>query len=187
MQTVWEMWTEGLTAAYCDQLIARGKQLPAMEAAIGQREDGSKMPEVRRSIVRWLDIDGADQGVLATIMYFAKRANRQSFGFDLTEPVEVQFTEYHGTNNGVYHWHSDLTIANVVWQDRKLSFIAQLSDPSDYEGGDLEFFGYASPGPDFKKKGSVIIFPSFLQHRVTPVTSGIRHSLVSWVEGPRFR
>jgi PKHD-type hydroxylase len=158
-----------------------------MEAAIGQQVGTGQLPEVRRSIVRWLEIEGADQPVIPAIMFFAKMANRRSYGFDLLEPIEVQFTEYHGSNNGVYHWHSDLTFANPAWQDRKLSFIAQLSDAADYEGGDLEFFGYPSPGPDFKKKGSVIIFPSFLQHRVTPVTSGIRHSLVSWIEGPRFR
>jgi PKHD-type hydroxylase len=187
MQSVWEMWCEGLTRDYCDELIARGKELPAIEAGIRQGGDAAQMPEVRRSIVRWLDLYGADQSVVSTIMSFAKIANRRSFGFDLLEPVEVQFTEYLGSNNGVYHWHSDLTVANPALHDRKLSFIAQLSDPTDYEGGDLEFFGFPSPGPDFKKKGSVIIFPSFLQHRVTPVTYGIRHSLVSWIEGPKFR
>jgi PKHD-type hydroxylase len=63
-----------------------------------------------------------------------------------------------------------------------------LSDPSDYEGGRFEFDNTLPQLPDEAfKKGSVIVFPSFHKHRVTPVTSGIRHSLVTWVEGPHWR
>jgi PKHD-type hydroxylase len=73
--------------------------------------------------------------------------------------------------------------------DRKLSLIIQLTDPSEYEGGDFQFDSdIPQPDPaEIKQRGTVIVFPSFLRHRVTPVTSGVRRSLVSWVEGPKFR
>ncbi len=71
--------------------------------------------------------------------------------------------------------------------DRKLSVVIQLSPRESYEGGTFEFSTAAHPGAAFEPRGSVLIFPSFLQHRVLPVTSGIRHSLVTWVEGPQWR
>ena len=86
---------------------------------------------------------------------------------------------------------------NLKNMHRKLSMSVQLSKPEDYEGGDLKFNlrglnssnedTIMSPPPEFKQQGSVIVFPSFHRHRVTPVTSGIRHSLVTWVEGPHWR
>ena len=73
---------------------------------------------------------------------------------------------------------------------RKLSFSAQLSNSDDYEGGDLVFDlpEELTPAKDaMRKQGTVIIFPSFLRHMVTPVTKGERHSMVSWIEGLNFR
>ena len=70
---------------------------------------------------------------------------------------------------------------------RKRSLVLQLSDPSDYEGGDLEFFVSAEPTPVERKKGLIVAFPSFVLHHVTPVTSGTRRTLVVWLSGPKFR
>ena len=97
---------------------------------------------------------------------------------------EIQYTEYFGENNGHYSWHGDIG-PNVP--HRKLSIVVQLSDPEDYEGGELELSAgsYLVDGP--KTKGTVIVFPSFVLHRVLPLTSGERRSLVSWVSGPRLK
>ena len=62
----------------------------------------------------------------------------------------------------------------------------QLSDGDDYEGGDFEMRGSTTPEGQ-RDRGSVIIFPSYLVHRVTPVSAGTRRSLVTWIEGPRWR
>ena len=79
---------------------------------------------------------------------------------------------------------------------RKLSLVVQLSDPADYDGAELELFQvHADAGDDelatFRAQstaqGTVVVFPSFEYHRVTPLRSGMRHSLVSWVSGPPFR
>jgi PKHD-type hydroxylase len=72
---------------------------------------------------------------------------------------------------------------------RKLSMTIQLSEPNEYEGGEFEIdpeFGVLDQAV-IKQRGTVLVFPSFLRHRVAPVTSGIRRSLVCWAEGPKFR
>jgi PKHD-type hydroxylase len=186
MRNYWEMWPEGLPTAYCDMLVERAQKRPMIEAVVHEGEYAASAPDIRRSTLRWFDVDGEDRDVATTIMYFARKANRNSFGFEIVEPVQIQFAEYLGTERGSFDWHQDVNWTAPTMTDRKLSFIAQLSEPSDYEGGDFEFFGYPPPGPDFKKRGSVLMFPSFLHHRVTPVTAGVRYSLSSWVEGPKF-
>ena len=73
---------------------------------------------------------------------------------------------------------------------RKLSMVIQLSDPKDYEGGILEIHAnehYPPPPDELKRRGTIVVFPSFLRHRVIPVTKGVRYSLVAWIEGPHFR
>jgi PKHD-type hydroxylase len=73
---------------------------------------------------------------------------------------------------------------------RKVSITVQLSDPSEYEGGDLQYFRGGNPDNAdtvFKKKGYVFLFPSYMMHRVTPVTQGVRKSLVLWVGGEHYR
>ena len=74
--------------------------------------------------------------------------------------------------------------------DRKISAVVQLSNPEDYEGGLFEIDNDVRPPFDisrFMPRGSLLIFPSYVKHAVTPVTKGIRRSLVTWYNGPRFR
>jgi PKHD-type hydroxylase len=65
--------------------------------------------------------------------------------------------------------------------------VLQLSDPDEYEGGNLEILSSREPTVIEKKKGLVSVFPSYILHRVTPVTSGVRKTLVVWTTGPKFR
>jgi PKHD-type hydroxylase len=80
-------------------------------------------------------------------------------------------------------WHTDSIPGDTV---RKLSFTIQLTDPTEYEGGDLEFMPAISD-PKIKQQGMITIFPSFMTHRVTSVTTGVRHAIVGWIHGPDFR
>jgi PKHD-type hydroxylase len=167
---MWELFPDGLPAEYCDRLIARAQELPANDGTLGIAAKG--LPDVRRSKVRWLDVAGQDFTIANDIMFLVRIANRQSFGFDIVGPDAAQFTEYHASEGGKYDWHQDIS-----WE----------STAPYYEGGDFEFFRIPSPGAEMRKRGAVLVFPSFLQHRVTPVTAGVRQSLVSWIEGPKFR
>ena len=114
-------------------------------------------------------------------------ANNQVWQVDITGFVErLQFTEYDrpGTN---YHWHSDT--GGGMASLRKLSFSLQLTAPEAYDGGDLEF---TEPINDemramCRQQGTAVIFPSYVTHRVTPITRGARISLVGWISGPPYR
>jgi PKHD-type hydroxylase len=82
-----------------------------------------------------------------------------------------------------YDWHIDLGPGKN--SSRKLSLSLQLSDSSEYEGGELEFMNVKEKTS--REIGTLITFPAFLTHRVTPVTKGTRKSLVAWISGDSFR
>ena len=144
------------------------------------------------------------------IWHYIQRANRENFLYDLRciEGESIQFTSY--GEGEFYGWHNDAGLPSQYkpisvghhskenWaQDylnekvemvRKLSFVMQLSDPDDYEGGNLQLLdeagqSYIAP----RQKGSVILFDSRTQHRVQKVRSGVRKSLVGWTVGPRWK
>ena len=116
---------------------------------------------------------------------FIQKANENHFGFgDIQVTENAQFTEY--PEGGFYDWHMDCDV-NMEHEPpvRKISMTLLLNDPSEFEGGDLELM---APGKFAElKQGHAIIFASFLNHRVNPVTKGMRQSLVCWFGGKPFR
>jgi predicted 2-oxoglutarate/Fe(II)-dependent dioxygenase YbiX len=99
----------------------------------------------------------------------------------------LQFTEYKDVG---YHYgmHHDINWDRQDGLHRKVSLVVQLSDPEDYEGGELTFSHTQNPDPiALAKKGTVICFLSYLEHGVAPITKGNRTSLVGWAEGPRWK
>lgn len=118
--------------------------------------------------------------------------NDRFYGFDLIGFDAIQYTEYNATG-AKYDWHMDtITGTNKspnMTQTRKLSIIMPLSDPSEYEGGEFQIQAGLPEEPLIveQKKGKIIAFPSFMIHRITPVTSGVRRSLVLWCVGPKFK
>lgn len=174
-------------SAICDNIIQRGLLLPKQQASIGFDKDHVDN-SYRVSTIRWF-YGPENKDIVDLIMHHATIANRENFGFDISIGAhEFQFTEYHGNSKGRYEWHHDVWWENTRAHDRKLSVIIQLSDPDTYKGGDFEL---GEPcdfnNIKFKPRGSVLVFPSFFRHRVLPVTEGIRFSLVSWIDGPKFR
>jgi PKHD-type hydroxylase len=128
------------------------------------------------------------QEVMVTnqLMFMANRLNSY-FQFDINLIREITLTMYE--TGGEYDWHQDVNWKEPISQ-RKLTMVIQLTDPSQYDGGDLELMDCEMSEKDkaaIRDMGSVIIFPSLLKHRVTPVTRGVRKSLVTWIEGPTWR
>lgn len=101
--------------------------------------------------------------------------------------VEIQYTEYHASEGGKYDWHHDVDWNNNNGTDRKLSLTVQLSDPNDYDGGNFEFAEVEQLPDSARQQGTVVVFPSYLAHRVMPVTRGVRRSLVAWFSGPKWQ
>lgn len=179
MRELWQLWSGAISDEQITSIISYAEQQPTEDATIFA--DKSVNTDVRTSTVRWLH-DGALRDLL---FEYIKQANIRAFSVNVENFAEMQFTEYHGTQNGHYDWHYDTHWDGEHNSDRKLSVTVQLSDPSEYEGGDFEFRDCETP--QAKAKGSVLIFPSYLEHRVLPVTSGVRRSLVAWFYGPRWK
>lgn len=146
--------------------------------------DGLINEDVRRSTLHWLDAQ-TNSWVYDRISLTIGRINSQFYNFNLTGMYEqIQLTNYSSQDSGTYNWHIDCGKGIV----RKLSITLQLSDPSEYEGGNFQLMPFNNEIITAKKgRGLLVAFPSYTIHRVTPVTSGSRQSLVTWINGPSFK
>ena len=156
-------------------------------------------PKIRKTDVAF--IEDRDNRVNEVAWFYLREANKIQFNYDLEYFQPVQFARYR--NGGHYDWHQDASGQNSHGESRKLSLTFCLTDPNDYEGGELEFFGgnrqmeemelpdgtkipAEQIKQDIRDQGSVIVFDSRDYHRVTPVTKGTRYSVVCWTVGPNF-
>jgi len=146
--------------------------------------DKPKGSEYRSSKHIWLERDEKNLWCFDKMLAVAMAANKL-FEFDIDFFEALQLTRYDEGDH--YNWHFDLGPGKMG--NRKMSITVQLSSPDDYEGGDLEI--QLIDAQDFsapREIGSVSVFPSFMKHRVTPVTKGTRYSLVVWASGTeRFK
>lgn len=122
------------------------------------------------------------------IVNVVAQVNAQFFQFDLTGCCEpAQFGTYNAEDGGHYGWHTDV-LRDVTIAPRKLSMVLMLSDPSEFEGGELHLKTFSDDVTNVEqKRGRAFFFPSYTLHRVTPVTKGVRRSLVLWIAGPPFK
>tara|TARA_R100001594_G_scaffold129078_2_gene167595 strand:- start:4889 stop:5512 length:624 start_codon:yes stop_codon:yes gene_type:complete len=194
-----------LPQRFCDHVLKHGCLQPDSLARIGKfsntkdltPEELKNLKKERDASVVWL----TDKWIYKTILPFVRNANKEAqWGFDIDLLESIQFTKY--KPNQFYDWHCDswpkpYNLPNNPSRNgkiRKLSVICSLSDPSEYEGGTLEF-DLRNDQKEHKTieckeiitKGSVVVFPSFVWHRVKPVTKGTRYSLVLWSLGQPFK
>jgi PKHD-type hydroxylase len=178
------VWKEALTPKEVDAIIAYGDRLKPMKAELAGRKDN--IDHLRLTRVAWMIRNPDIAWLHVRLEEMVLQINAQFYRYDLyglNEPF--QYTVYEGAEGGYYGWHVDNGEKN--YEPRKISLSLQLSEPSDYQGGDLELEVGDGPYKAEKARGTLIAFPSYVLHRVTPVTSGIRKSLVIWVAGPEFR
>lgn len=188
MKPWWQMWKNFFTPAECAALKSVALELPAVEGTIGHGGKSEVNPDMRRSVVRWIPSHQPKWFPLVqTLERLFAMSNAAAWSFDLTTFRDVQFTEYSATECGHYDWHEDLSWMAQKANQRKLSLVVQLTNPAEYKGGILELDHDQPSDNAHMSQGTVLIFPSFLRHRVTPVTEGVRHTLVTWCEGPAFR
>jgi PKHD-type hydroxylase len=181
------------TAAECRRLIELGSTYAAGSATVQDAGRDRADDGLRRARVAWIESDDESRWLFDRLAGVASEANHH-YRFELTGFGEdVQFTTYDEIGS-FYTWHQDGLDGPVA--GRKLSLVVQLSSPDAYEGSDLEFLEVtedylaADAGrwrTRVRRRGSVIAFPAFEYHRVTPLLAGVRHSLVCWVSGPPFR
>lgn len=169
-----------LREAEMDQLIAEhASSLTQSRLGTGQSD-----ASVRRSQTAFLAPE-SHAWLYRRLWEAAVELNRRYFCVDISD-VEgnVQLARYDSSDSGFYDWHTDF--ADLAPR-RKISISIQLSRAEDYEGGDLELLFKGRPEKVERARGTLIAFPSFVLHRVTPVSRGTRWSLVAWIRGSRWR
>ena len=200
---------EALTPRFCDELLKYGKsQQEQLALTGGQTEKVNKgkpleekdildLKKKRDSNIVWM----SEPWIYRELHGFVHQANRLAgWNFDWNFSEACQFTKYGpGQHYGAHcdSWeapYDNPSNPDTHGKIRKLSVTCSLSDPSEYEGGELEFQFRNQDDPTPKKKcveilprGSICVFPSFVWHEVRPVTKGIRYSLVIWNLGYPFR
>jgi PKHD-type hydroxylase len=210
LQNYYYFFQSALTPRFCDELIKYGKSQQEQLALTGGQtnkiqegknlsdEDLKDLKKKRDSNIVWLN----DRWIYKEIQPFIHQANRlANWNFDWNFSESCQFTKY--KLNQFYDWHADAWEGAYANKDnpdtfgkiRKLSVTCSLSAPEDYEGGELEF-DFRNTDPDkqsvrkcaeIKPRGSIVVFPSFVWHRVKPVTKGTRYSLVIWNLGYPYK
>ncbi len=141
---------------------------------------------IRKSRIKWVPQNNNWEWLYSKLANMITQANDDLWKFNITQMSEqIQYTEYHADAEGKYDWHLDIGTGGA--SKRKISITVQLSDASDYEGGDLEMWGANNNVITANRgKGNVFIFPSYMVHRVKPITKGIRKSFVLWVGGNHY-
>jgi PKHD-type hydroxylase len=180
---VW--WENAFTEQELDWLQAQALKAD-QQAQVGGDPEPENLAKIRRSQVSWLNNSQDTAWVFNKLAHIVSSLNAQYYRFDLTGFGEsLQLTNYDQSEQGMYGWHQDY--GGKLSPSRKLSLVLQLTDPSQYEGGNLQVLTSGQPQTVRKQRGLVAVFPSYVLHQVTPVTSGSRQSLVAWVTGPAFK
>jgi PKHD-type hydroxylase len=172
------------TKEECDTIIKYGETLEKNKGEVFKVNDNY---EIRNSEVSWIQVNPETEWIYRKCTDLINIANSQFFNYDLNFIEQLQFTFYDSKENSFYGKHMDSQNQYSKNMFRKLSFAIQLNDPSEYTGGDFIMHLSENSPPADKKLGMAYVFPSFILHEVTPVTSGSRYSLVGWVNGPYWR
>tara|TARA_R110001606_G_scaffold396543_1_gene570866 strand:- start:1320 stop:1877 length:558 start_codon:yes stop_codon:yes gene_type:complete len=182
MNTYCYSWPSEISTEHCDAIKSLFFEGKTKNAEIGNVANIDK--SVRSSNILPCEFNSENSKYLNRIIgQYITIANRECFGVQLNGYQEFQVAKY--SKNDFYDYHMDSNVYDNASQ-RKLSITVQLSDSIDYVGGDFEFskdIGKLDQ-KKLREKGTVLVFPSFLYHRITKVTKGERFSLVGWFEGP---
>ena len=200
-------WVDNfLTNDEIEKIKTYAKTLTLQDAKVGGQEENEKkeftldyhikdpnigvVPRKRITDIKWFTLNENTNWLFKKIIDEIIDVNGKNFDLQLKFVEDLQFSEYTEEKRGFYTKHRDCgskkSLDNYV-DIRKLSFTIQLTDENEYEGGELIFYIDEKEKKAPKSKGTIIFFESEIVHEVKPVTKGIRHSLVSWVQGPNLR
>lgn len=194
----WTFWNDVFSdeelKVMCDYFSNQGVERGTTVAGDGENIVDTS---ARVSNLKFYDYDSQNNNtnwIFQRINNIVELANNTYYNFDLNGYNYFQYTEYDASEEGRYDFHTDTIfgsgLSNDMYETRKLSVTICINEPGEeYEGGEFQInLGKESKAETVAtKKGRVIIFPSFMIHRVKPVTKGKRKSIVVWVLGPKFK
>lgn len=176
------IWYLGqIPPALCDAAVQEFSTIEPAEATMGVDADVQDK-QTRNTAIRFAEPNHWFGGLLLQHGMYANKA--MNWDFEISGNEQVQFAEYGPEQH--YNWHTDTFMLSGKPTDRKVTVVCLMNDPSEFEAGEFQirlYQEYTAP----MTKGAMIAFPSFLEHRVIPVTSGLRQSATVWISGPRFR
>lgn len=180
-------WQNAFTEEELDELVKYcDDNLQVSKASLGGVNETEDYETIRTSKTGWLSNNLETSWIYDRLGFVGRKINAQFYEFDLYGFVEdMQYTIYEGDDQGHYTWHIDMSETSP--SPRKLTLVLQLSDPQDYEGGEIQTLTGPTENSVDKQRGLITAFPSWALHRVTPVTKGIRKTLVVWIAGPQFK
>lgn len=187
-------WDQFLSEEQRTAILAMPEWLQTSNGVIGgqikDKKESMVNSEIRSSKVSWLNYNENTAGLWDKLSGVIAEVNSEFFHFTLTGMYEpIQLSVYAATKESEdhYSWHTDMSMTDQH-VPRKLSMSLLLSDPSEFEGGELQVKTTSDEITTLDPAvGRAWFFPSWVLHRVTPVTKGIRRSLVVWVGGPPFK
>jgi PKHD-type hydroxylase len=182
-------WDGFLTEAEINFLLARPEWLQTQPGCVRVAENEAALQtSVRETNVAWLGAQPELHQIWSKFANVFAEVNRRNFHYDLTgfyEPMQIGV--YTADKKGHYDWHTDASSMDTG-APRKLSMALLLSDSSEFEGGEFQVKASTDEARTLEtKRGRAWFFPSYMLHRVKPVTKGTRRSLVIWAGGPAFR
>lgn len=173
------------TAQEVDAIVALGDQMRLEKASLVYHQGTSSDDPARITRTAWKGRAFESAWIYDKMERLARTLNAQVYKFDLTGFSDLfQYTVYDADQGSHFDWHVDQIRQPT---HRKLSFSLQLTDPSEYEGCDLEIHAGTRIERAPRGKGTLVAFPAYGLHRVTPITAGTRKALVAWTAGPPFR
>jgi PKHD-type hydroxylase len=173
-------WNGSFSKEECEKIIEICEKIGTEESKI---DNNAINNNIRKSKICFIPVNEDTKWIFERCTYVVNMINEKYFNYDLIAIRELQFTVYDETC--FYGKHIDTLYES--FGTRKLSFSIQLTDPEDYEGGELLLYYGSEPVIAKKEQGIMTAFISNTLHEVKPVTKGKRISLVGWVVGPRFR
>ena len=178
-------WEGAFSSAEVDRIVALGDARALQRAELNRDEDAYGMKRV--TDIAWLLLSPETKWLQDRVRQVAERLNTQYYKYELYPQLRerLQYTVYEDHAGGHYDWHVDHGAATP--DARKLSISVQLSDGAAYQGCDLELSYGDGVAAAPRGAGTVVAFSSYVLHRVSPITTGVRKSLVAWVSGPDFR
>ena len=179
-------WENAFTGEEVAAIITLGDRLRLEKATVVYGEGGSASDDPTRiTRTAWMPRTVETAWVYERMERAIRAVNSDVYRFDLSGFSDLfQYTVYHGEEGGHFDWHVDQIRQPA---HRKLSISLQLSDPADYDGCDLEIHCGSRQAAVSRQRGALVVFPSYILHRVTPIRRGTRKALVAWAAGPPFR
>lgn len=187
MRDLWQMWEASIPHSVIDLLEIEGSEQARLNTQVGVVSDHEQLDSLRHGDYR----DASKiPGIQNLILEYVNQANENAFRFDIEKLGTITYTnygKYPDLGGNAKHWHMDTTFHHNLRYTRKLTVHIQMSDSDESVGGDFLFKWAEQPDPvALRKKGTVLIFPSYLEHKITKVTQGQYRNITAFVLGSHW-